>query len=675
MSATEQPPVVIDVESEGNLPNPKPQAKPGSRRRTSVQAAITFLKTNAAQARTQNTEVGIDLVFTKCSYEVSVKKGTLLAGTEKRLLLNNVSAFVKAGHVLAIMGPSGAGKTTLLNLLTLEDGGGKPSGNITLNGHPLTSTLYKHHCAYVRQTDSLWPFMTPREHITRAVQLYDGVTGRKTANERVEFLIKSMGLTSCQHTRVGGVMTKGISGGQKRRLSLAIAMAKKPSVLFLDEPTSGLDASAAASIMDFLNVYAAEMKIAIVCTIHQPSAAVFAGFGDMLVLAEGRLAYFGPAAELEDHILKIGHTTHGANPAEVMLTLINRDFTSDAEVDATLAAGMKSEATLPDVGKGRKMTSLPVDSSTTTSATGQTITLTGCAWSQGVRSPIQYTGRMISMAVGSIFYAVNYFASREATQEQVVSRVFFIMWATVFPCVFGIVATYVQWADFLAVRREIKDGMYKPLSYLVAQILIDAPMMCMMAIFALIPGVYLINDVPWESFGTVFIVQALVLLVFETGAQFFALLYDKSVLVGLILFLGAFFGAFFYNGFLLRQSDCSWPFKLFFYFSPLRWSTPMTAHAVFMELTFNGTAPCEISTLCSRGFYCPSDPVGFACWGETGEQVITSLHELYPTVNPDIDYGQGFGLLAGYVCFNKLLHLLLFLHKCRGFKLPASANA
>ena len=49
------------------------------------------------------------------------------------------------------------------------------------------------------------------------------------------------------------------------------------------------------------------------------------------------------------------------------------------------------------------------------------------------------------MAVGSIFYAVNYFASREATQEQVVSRVFFIMWATVFPCVFGIVATYVQW--------------------------------------------------------------------------------------------------------------------------------------------------------------------------------------------------------------------------------------
>ena len=96
----------------------------------------------------------------------------------------------------------------------------------------------------------------------------------------------------------GGVGGGGLSSGQRRRLSLAIALTKQPSMIFLDEPTSGLDSAAAAKIMHFLKVTAKQTNIPILCTIHQPSASVYEGFDDVLVLAAGRVAYFGAAAQM-----------------------------------------------------------------------------------------------------------------------------------------------------------------------------------------------------------------------------------------------------------------------------------------------------------------------------------------------------------------------------------------
>ena len=212
--------------------------------------------------------------FSRCSYSVQLRAGLgPCAKIKNKTLLKNICASVSSGHVLTIMGPSGAGKTTLLNVLTCEDAGGKPVGDVTLNSNPLSAKTYEQHCAYVRQTDSLWPFMTAREHITMAVTFY--ARADQQVSEEVNQLIKSLGLGSCQNTRVGGsTMSKGgLSGGQKRRLSLAMAMAKNPSILFLDEPTSGLDAAAAASIMHFLTVFAAKKNVAVLCTIHQREQA------------------------------------------------------------------------------------------------------------------------------------------------------------------------------------------------------------------------------------------------------------------------------------------------------------------------------------------------------------------------------------------------------------------
>ena len=94
------------------------------------------------------------------------------------------------------MGPSGAGKTSLLNILTCEDIGGAPVGKVTLNGVQLTSKLYTSHCAYVRQTDTLWPYLTPREYIEMASAMYGTDSDAEPSVDPVENVLKSVGLIS-----------------------------------------------------------------------------------------------------------------------------------------------------------------------------------------------------------------------------------------------------------------------------------------------------------------------------------------------------------------------------------------------------------------------------------------------------------------------------------------------
>ena len=132
--------------------------------------------------------------------------------------------------------------------------------------------MYQQHACYVTQTDRLWAFLTAREHLEYASALYRPSASSLERKRGVDQLLKEVGLQDAQHTKAGNEFFKGLSGGQKRRLSLGVALCKKPHVIFLDEPTSGLDAASASSIMHFLKETAVRMDIAILCTIHQPSS-------------------------------------------------------------------------------------------------------------------------------------------------------------------------------------------------------------------------------------------------------------------------------------------------------------------------------------------------------------------------------------------------------------------
>ncbi|KAI3956344.1 hypothetical protein MKW92_008376 [Papaver armeniacum] len=257
------------------------------------------------------------------------------SGKTVRFLLKNVSGEAKPGRLLAIMGPSGSGKTTLLNVLAGQLANASRlhlSGILQLNGRPFSSKNFKF--AYVRQEDLFFSQLTVRETLSLAAELQ--LSNVYSAEERdgyVDDLLFRLGLVNCADSNVGDAKIRGISGGEKKRLSLACELMASPSVIFADEPTTGLDAYQAEKVMETLSQLARDGHT-VICSIHQPRGSVYVKFDDILLLAEGALVYAGPAHnEPVSYFSKFGYPCPDhVNPAEFLADLISVDYTSTESV-------------------------------------------------------------------------------------------------------------------------------------------------------------------------------------------------------------------------------------------------------------------------------------------------------------------------------------------------------
>ena len=270
--------------------------------------------------------------FENISYSALDAKGV------RKQIVSNVSGHALSKEVFAILGPSGAGKTSLLNVLTLNSFGksSEITGKCTLNGLPITQKLFAQHFCIVPQEDSHRAFLTCRESIRYAADFWiNGSTEEK--DQEVERLLKRLGLDACGNTRVGNQFLQGLSGGQKKRLSVAISLLKKPSVLLLDEPTSGLDAASSSHVMGYIRDLALNLNIIVVCTIHQPSSAIYNSFQKVLLLSGGRTAFCGTPERSVSYFASLGNVTpKNTNPAEFLLDVINAEFTDVAVVKKVL---------------------------------------------------------------------------------------------------------------------------------------------------------------------------------------------------------------------------------------------------------------------------------------------------------------------------------------------------
>jgi len=187
-------------------------------------------------------------------------------------------------------------------------------------------TYFQRTCALVTQQDSHWAFLTPREALAYAAHLYLNDSPEEK-RQKVQRLLAGLGLDSCSDTKVGNAFIPGLSGGQKRRLSIALALIKRPLVLFLDEPTSGLDAAAAKGVMDAVRQLAEQENLIVVCTIHQPSTVVYNTFSQVLLLADGSTAFCGTVTDAASHFESIPDpVSMQSNPAETMLNLVLPHF-------------------------------------------------------------------------------------------------------------------------------------------------------------------------------------------------------------------------------------------------------------------------------------------------------------------------------------------------------------
>ncbi|TMW57645.1 hypothetical protein Poli38472_014932 [Pythium oligandrum] len=187
------------------------------------------------------------LSWSDLSYTVNTKRTDKFPGGKKKIL-RSVSGRCCPGELTAVMGPSGCGKTTLLDILADRIHTGEIDGEIEVNGVKREEKSFRAITSYVsKKTRS---FTVSRRSRSAMISLPRSVT-RGMIKQRVQGVIDEMGLRVCEHTLIGDLFRKGISGGQKRRLSIAIELLSNP-ILLLDEPTSGLDSSSTYNVMKFI---------------------------------------------------------------------------------------------------------------------------------------------------------------------------------------------------------------------------------------------------------------------------------------------------------------------------------------------------------------------------------------------------------------------------------------
>ncbi|XP_021201259.3 ATP-binding cassette sub-family G member 1 [Helicoverpa armigera] len=261
----------------------------------------------------------VDIHFSNitCTVKLGITKGS-------KQILHGVHGRLRPRQLIAIMGPSGAGKSTLLDVLSGYRITGV-GGAVFINGRGRIMKRFKRMSCYIQQDDRLQGLLTVGENMKLAADLKLPTNLDKyEKGEVIEDILTNLGLYEHMNTR--GAQ---LSGGQRKRLSIALELINNPLIMFLDEPTTGLDSSSCTQVVQLCRSLAHQGRT-IVCTVHQPSASLFALFDQVYVLAAGRCMYQGTTKNLVPYLEQGGIPCpiyH--NPADYIIELSCGEYGQD----------------------------------------------------------------------------------------------------------------------------------------------------------------------------------------------------------------------------------------------------------------------------------------------------------------------------------------------------------
>uniref|UniRef100_A0A8D9DYT2 ATP-binding cassette sub-family G member 1 n=2 Tax=Cacopsylla melanoneura TaxID=428564 RepID=A0A8D9DYT2_9HEMI len=254
----------------------------------------------------------VDIEFTDLTYTVNTASG-------RKHIIKGINGFFRSGEITCIMGPSGAGKSSLMNILVgyVSQGVG---GSIYTNGAERQLALFNKLSAYIMQEDLLQPHLTVHESLLVAAHLKLGnELNEEEKKMAVEEIMTTLNIKFCHNTRV-----ERLSGGQRKRLAIALELVNNPPIIFLDEPTTGLDIVTTTGVVSLLKFLARQGRT-IVCTLHQPSSTIFHMLDHVYLLAKGLCIYQGTSQKLVPFLAKTGLVCKSTyNPADYVFEVLNK---------------------------------------------------------------------------------------------------------------------------------------------------------------------------------------------------------------------------------------------------------------------------------------------------------------------------------------------------------------
>ena len=454
--------------------------------------ATAVVKTDTIGVATRGSFADLKVLNTK-GIRVTVRNLTYTVQSfrdkkETAVLLNDVSGMFNPGEMTALLGPSGSGKTTFLDLVSGRKTVGEIDGAIHFGGKAPTTRFLRRHTGYVEQFDTLISALTVHEMLMYTAELKRPLEESAESKEAAcEKLLHDLGLAGARDVLVGSEMVKGISGGQAKRLNIAIALITDPSVLFLDEPTSGLDSFTANEVMSVVKTLNTG-DVTIVATIHSPTAYAFSLFDATMILCSGKQVYFGPngpglVAYALEALPGVEKKSPGNSDIEWLIdvfTRADRDGIADdyaevykrsdlkARMDAALDGVDKISAD-PDDEASRK---LRVDSSTTVPFAHALWTMMKFRTRKNYKDG-EYLGPrlgekvFLSFLIFTLYWGIG--DDHDPANVVNVSSALF-MWTTL-PA-FGAAAYVPQIVmERRLFMRERADGLYRPMAYLVFKML------------------------------------------------------------------------------------------------------------------------------------------------------------------------------------------------------------
>lgn len=531
----------------------------------------------------------------------SKRKFPLIWKTTRISLLSQVSMILEEGRLYYLMGPSGSGKTTLLT-------------SVFMGGASVWRSDALVRSKFVPHNLELCAPLTVEEVMNFAAGIY--VRDRDKRQSRISSILKALDLEKCCKTRVGdGVFYKGLSGGERKRLGIGIELLSDPQVLCIDEATTGLDAASSFMLARMLSKLAREMRTAIVLTIHQPSALLLDFADSVLLLAGGRVVYFGETSRMAGHFAGLGAPLP---PGENL---------SDHVLEITSLAFDPSER-----GKSASLDAMISDFANTEEGTRLREQLTGIDWEyqrkvqQSALLSLQGLGvllrRQVQLSVldprmwllrmavwvamltftGSIWYQCG-------TSSLCVNTHVSYLWGVLaYACLVGVGAIPFRLLEREILARESTNQMYSASAFLVAQSLSD---ICLLFVFALAvtPIYYYMVGFTSEAwrFFTISTNLFLVLLVFEACMTLIAALVPNQIAA---LGLGVVtYGTFLLSsGFFVGYSQMGWWMQWLKFVNPMYYGFSANMIANFYNTSW---APA-----CA--------PNGMPCYpsGITGEEVL-----------------------------------------------------